>query len=86
MFNNGVSHKYTESKLQDSTNLRIKISFNFKSKFLFICIIYFINIVNNSPQIHSKCIEGFDFPTIRWFCFEKLVTYMRDFKIVKFAF
>lgn len=84
MFNNGC-HKYTESKLQDSTNLGIKISFNFKSKFLFICIIYFINIVNNSPQIHSKCIGGL--ATIRWFCFEKLVTYMREiFKIVKFAF
>ena len=57
MFNNGVSHKYTERKLQDSTTLGIKISFNFKSKFLFICIIYFINILNNSPQIYGKRIE-----------------------------
>ena len=46
-----ISHKYTESKLKDSTSLGKRISFNFKSKFLFICIIYFINILNNSPQI-----------------------------------
>lgn len=42
MFNNGVSHKYTESKLQDSTNLGIKshliLNLNFYSFVSFISL------------------------------------------------